>query len=141
MSEKEQKPNEKPEVKEDVAAKVVDESYSLMKSKNIGLEELVEELTTKLDAANSEIAKYKSHVENDAKAELLAYIVPRYNMAPELLTLKTFDELKDIKSVMEKVAPVAFKSGTPISIDRSPSPRSKLASVHDDYMASLGGKK
>ena len=121
---------------------IVEDNVALLKSKIIGLENLVEELTEKLDDSNNRYAQAKEFMDNDAKAELIAYISPRYNMPKELLVLKTVDELKEIKKVIDKVELPAFKAGTPLSYANKTSPRSKLDSMYAENMAKLkGGNK
>ncbi len=129
----------KTEIKTEVETKevidIVGDNVAILKSKIIGLEALVEELTEKLDEATTKYGQAKEFMDNDAKSELLAYIAPRYNMPKELLVLKTVDELKAIKAVMDKVENYAFKAGTPISDSRKPSQKALLESTFDRAQA------
>ena len=121
---------------------VVADNVALLKSKIIGLEALVEELTAKLDTATTKYAQAKEFMDNDAKADLLAYISPRYDMADELLMLKTVDELKGIKAILDKVENYAFKAGTPMSDSKKTSQKAMLESTFDRAQAErLGGNK
>lgn len=121
---------------------VVDDNVAILKSKIIGLEALVEELTMKLDDATTKYEQAKEFLDDDAKADLMAYILPRYTMPKELLMLKSVDELKQIKSVLDKVETPKFIAGTPINVDKKPTARSKLASKFDEAQAKrMGGNK
>ena len=121
---------------------IVGDNVAILKSKIMGLESLVEELTGKLDEATTKYAQAKEFMDQDAKADLLTYIAPRYNMSKELLVLKSVDELKAIKAVMDKVENYAFKAGTPISDTRKPSQKAMLDSTFDRAQAKrLGGNK
>lgn len=138
MSEDEKK-NTQDDKKE---SSIVDDNVALLKSKIIGLESLVEELTQKLDEATTKYEQAKEFMDNDAKADLLAYIAPRYTMPKELLMLKSVDELKQIKAVLDKVEIPTFKAGTPISGDRKPTARAKLDSKFAEAQAKrMGGNK
>jgi len=138
MSEqKEIKTEEEPEVID-----VVGDNVALLKSKILGYESLIEELTEKLDTATTKYEQAKEFMDNDAKTDLLTFIAPRYSMPKELLVLKTVDELKVIKAVIDKVELPAFKSGTPISDSRKPSQKALLESTFDRAQAKrLGGNK
>jgi len=116
---------------------LIDDNVAALKAKIIGLEALVVELTGKLDEATANYMRANEFVENDLKKELLAYIVPRYTMPMELLMLKSADELKQIKTVMDNVEAPAFKSGTPVYSDKKTTPRQELAGMYDETMAKL----
>ncbi len=121
---------------------IVADNVALLKSKIMGLEKLVEELTGKLDEATTKYGQAKEFMDNDAKADLLDFIAPRYNMAKELLVLKSVDELKAIKAVIDKVETPVFKSGTPMSDNKKTSQKALLASTFDRAQAErLGGNK
>ena len=130
MSETEEKQIEK-------KTSVVDDNVALLKSKIIGLESLVEELTEKLSEATTKYEQAKEFMDNDAKADLLAFIVPRYSMPKELLMLKSVDELKDIKNILDKVEVPAFKAGTPVFADKKATPRQELDSMFGATMTKL----
>ena len=133
MSE-ETKTETKTEVKPEVND-VIGDNVALLKSKIIGLETLVEELTEKLDVATTKYGQAKEFMDNDAKADLLTFIAPRYNMSKELLVLKSVDELKAIKAVIDKVETPSFKSGTPMSDSKKPDQNALLASTFDRAQA------
>ena len=130
MSETEEKQIEK-------KTSIVDDNVALLKSKIIGLESLVEELTEKLSEATTKYEQAKEFMDNDAKADLLAFIVPRYSMPKELLMLKSVDELKAIKAVLDKVEIPAFKAGTPVFADKKSTPRQELDSMYSNTMTKL----
>ena len=121
---------------------IVGDNVAILKSKIIGLEELVEELTEKLDVATTKYGQAKEFMDNDAKADLLTFIAPRYNMSKELLVLKSVDELKAIKAIIDNVETPTIRSGTPISDSKKPSQKSLLASTFDRAQAKrLEGNK
>jgi len=130
MSETEEKQIEK-------KTSIVDDNVALLKSKIIGLESLVEELTEKLSEATTKYEQAKEFMDNDAKADLLAFIVPRYSMPKEFLMLKSVDELKAIKAVLDKVEVPAFKAGTPVFADKKSTPRQELDSMYSNTMTKL----
>ena len=130
MSETEEKTIEK-------KTSIVDDNVALLKSKIIGLESLVEELTEKLSEATTKYEQAKEFMDNDAKADLLAFIVPRYSMPKEFLMLKSVDELKAIKAVLDKVEVPAFKAGTPVFADKKSTPRQELDSMYSNTMTKL----
>ena len=114
---------------------VVGDNVALLKSRIISLEALVEELTSKLDAINDKYAQAKEFIDDDAKAELMAYISPRYDMPKELLVLKTVDELKAIKAVIDKVEIPAFKAGTKMTSPKKMNQRAMLDSTFERKQA------
>ena len=118
---------------------VVGDNVALLKSKIITLEALVEDLTSKLDEMNTKYEQAKEFIDNDAKADLLSFISPRYEMAEELLMLKTVDELKEIKEHIGKVSPTAFKSGTPVAVKKE-SQRHLLETTFDRAQAIREGR-
>ena len=138
----EEKPKEIKEIKEEPkAVDIVGDNVALLKSKVIGLEALVEELTEKLDAVNTKYAQAKEFMDDDAKADLLAFISPRYSLPKELLVLKTVDELKAIKGHIEKIEAPVFKSGTKMDTKKT-SQKALLESTFDRAQAKrLGGNK
>ena len=126
---------------EDKKPDAIDESVAMMRSKIIMLEkivadkdELVKDLTEKLDKANE-------FIEGDQKKMLLAEIRPLVDIPDEILELKTMDQLKDIKKTLDVVRIPAFKSGTPVSYDKKPSARQQLDNMFDESMAKLKGGK
>jgi len=132
----------KDETKDDKPVDVVGDNVALLKSKIITLEQLVEDMTAQMDELNARYEQAKEFIDNDAKAELLSYIVPRYNMPKELLMLKTRDELKAIKEHIDKVEVPAFRAGTPIAANKKDSPRAMLDTMFDRAQAErLGGNK
>ena len=130
MSETEEKTIEK-------KTSIVDDNVAALKAKIIGLESLVEELTGKLAKATTELDQAKEFVENDLKKDLLAFIAPRYSMPMEYLVLKSVDELKAIKAVLDKVEIPAFKAGTPVFADKKSTPRQELDSMYSNTMTKL----
>lgn len=118
---------------------VVGDNVALLKSKIISLEALVTQLTEKLDAVNTKYAQAKEFIDGDAKAELMAYISPRYDMPEELLVLKSVDELKAIKAVIDKVEMPAFKAGTKMTGTKKMSQRAMLDSTFDRAQAERMG--
>ena len=119
---------------------IVGDNVALLKSKIIGLEALVVELTEKLDEVNTKYAQAKEFMDNDAKAELLAFIAPRYSLPKDLLVLKTVDELKAIKGHIEKIEAPVFKSGTKMDTKKT-SQKAMLESTFDRAQAKrLEGK-
>ena len=132
IDKKEEKPIE--ETKDEKPIDVVGDNVALLKSKIITLEALGEDLTNQLDEVNGKYEQAKEFIDNDAKAELLSYISPRYSLPKELLMLKTVDELKDIKEHINKVEVPAFKAGTPISTNKT-SQRALLESTFDREQA------
>ena len=132
----------KDETKDDKPVDVVGDNVALLKSKIITLEQLVEDLTAQMDELNARYEQAKEFIDNDAKAELLAYIAPRYNMPKELLMLKTRDDLKAIKEHIDKVEVPAFRAGTPIPANKKDNPRALLDSTFERAQAErLGGNK
>ena len=121
---------------------VVGDNVALLKSKIITLEALVEKLTETLDAVNTKYEQAKEFVDQEAKAELMAYISPRYNMPDEYLVLKTKDELKDIKMHIDKMEIPAFKAGTKMTNPKKLSQRAMLDSTFERKQAErMEGKK
>jgi len=138
MSEKEIK-TETPEPKTD---DIVADNVALLKSRIIALESLNKDLVERLDALSTKYEQAKDFIEDESKAELLAYISPRYDMSKELLILKSLDELKDIKSHIDRVEIPAFKAGTKVVANTKTSQRAKLESTFDVAQAKrLGGNK
>ncbi len=120
---------------------IVEDNMALLRSKLIKLEKdnqekdvLISELTSKLDLA-------LAFIEDDQKKMLLAEISPMVDIPDELLALKSLEELTDMKKTLDVARPYTFKSGTPISYDKKPTPRQKLNNVHTDYMAKIYGGK
>jgi len=142
MSEEKEKKIEETKTEDKKPIDVVGDNVALLKSKIITLEALVEDLTSQLDEMNAKYEQAKEFIDNDAKAELLSYIVPRYNMPKELLMLKSRDDLKAIKEHIEKVEVPAFKAGTPMPANKKDSPRAMLDTMFDRAQAErLGGNK
>ena len=110
---------------------LVGDNVALLKSKIMGLEALVMELTGKLDEVNTKYAQAKEFMDDEAKAELLAFIAPRYNMSKELLVLKDVDELKAIKLHIDNISAPVFKSGTKMDI-KKPSQKALLESTKEN---------
>lgn len=127
--------------KEDVKTDVIGDNVAGLKSKIIGLEKLVEDLTGKLDAMTDLYKQAKEFVDNDAKAALIADLVGRITTPRELLMLKDKEELVKMKEILDKAEPQAFKSGTPISYDKKPGARHELDTMHSKYMVKLAGGK
>jgi len=138
MSEKEIK-TETPEPKTD---DIVADNVALLKSRIIALESLNKDLVERLDALSTKYEQARDFIEDESKSELLAYISPRYDMPKELLILKTLDELKDIKSHIDRVEVPAFKAGTKVVANIRTSQRAKLDSTFEVAQAKrLGGNK
>ena len=120
---------------------VVSDNVALLKSKIISLEKLVEDLTGKLDEMTDKYTQAKEFVDNDAKADLIAYLAPRMDIPRELLMLKEKDELVKMKEILDKSISPAFKSGTPVSYEKKPNARQKLDNMFAENMAKLRGGK
>ena len=141
MSIEEKKTIEETKVEEPKVNDIVSDNVALLKSRIIALEALNKDLAEKLDAVTTKYAQAKDFIDDDAKADLLAYIAPRYDMPKELLVLKTLDELKAIKGHIDKVELPAFKSGTRVVDNRKTSQRAMLESTFDRKQAErIGGK-
>ena len=141
MSEKEKNIIEETEAKEPIFD-IVGKNVALLKSKIIGLESLVEELTEKLDEVTTKYEQARDFIDDDAKSDLLAYISPRYDMSKDLLVLKTADELKEIKDIIDKVEIPVFKAGTKMTGSKKASQRALLESTFDrDQAKRMGGNK
>ncbi len=125
--------------KDDKKTDVIGDNVAGLKSKIIGLEKLVEDLTSKLDAMTEQYKQAKEFVDNDAKADLIADLVGRVTIPRELLMLKDKEELVKMKEILDKAEPVAFKSGAPLSYDKKPNARHELDSMHTKYMTKLMG--
>jgi len=126
-----------PEKQTEKKTSLIDDNVAALKAKIIGLEALVVELTGKLDEATANYEQAKEFVENDLKKDLLADIAPRYTMPMEILMLKSVDELKQIKTVMDNVEVPAFKAGTAIYTDKKSTPRQELDNMYGVTMAKL----
>ena len=118
-------PEEEPKVND-----VVGDNVALLKSKIIGLESVVVDLTEKLEAISTKYEQAKEFVDDNAKTDLISYIAPRYAMSEKLLVLKTKDELMAIKAIIDKVAPQVFRSSTKMDT-RKPSQNALLESTFD----------
>jgi len=128
--------------KEPKTEDIVTDNVALLKSRIIALEELNTDLVTRLDALTTKYVQAKDFIEDESKSELIAYISPRYDMAKNLLVLKTLDELKDIKTHIDRVEIPAFKAGTKVVVNAKTSQRDKLDSTFDVAQAKrLGGNK
>ena len=139
MSEEKEK-NIEIETKDEAPIDVVGDNVALLKSKIITYEALIEDLTSQLDEMNVKYEQAKEFIDNDAKAELLSYIVPRYNTPKEILMLMTVDKLKEIKEHIGKVEVPAFKAGTPIAANKKESQRYLLDSTFEREQAKrMGG--
>lgn len=125
--------------KDDKKTDIVGDNVALLKSKIIGLEKLVEDLTSKLDAVTDQYMQAKEFVDNDAKADLLADLSGRVTIPKEILMLKDKDELSKMKEILDKAEPVAFKAGTALPYTKKPGARHELDSMHTKYMAKLMG--
>ena len=141
MSEKEIK-TETTETKEVKVNDVVSDNVAMLKSRIIALEALNKDLTESLDALDKKYTQAVEFIQDDLKADLLAYISPRYDMPEELLVLKTVDELKDIKIHIDRVEVPAFRAGTKVVDHKKKSQRSMLESTFDVAQAKrLEGNK
>lgn len=138
--EKIETPETKPEVK-DEETNVISDNVALLKSEIILLKKLNDELTIKFDALLVEYKQAKEFVDADAKADLIAYIAPKVKTPKEILMLKTKDALKQIKAVLDISEPQTIRSGTPVMRKDKTTPRAKLNSKYDDYMADKYGDK
>jgi len=139
---KETKPNEEPKTdKVDDKYAVVGDNVALLKSRILILEGDVAEKDALIEELTSKLGQATEFIEADQKKMLLAEVSPRVDIPDEHLMLKTLDELKDMKKVLDVARVPAFKAGTPFNLDKKPTQRAKLASVHDEYMAKIGGKK
>ena len=121
---------------------IVGDNVALLKSKIIAQDELIAELTEKLDALNTKYEQAREFMEDEAKAELLAYIAPRYDMPRNLLVMKNFEELKKLKADIDRVQVPAFKSGTQFVAPQKTSQRALLDNTFErDQAKRMGGKK
>jgi len=141
MSEKEKIKKEKTEETQEQVEDSVTENVALLKSKIITLEKLAEDLTDKLAKMTNKYLQAKEFVDNDAKAELLADIGPRYSLPKELLILKTKDELMAIKKILDKAEVPSFKAGTPLTYERKPTARQELDNMFEKHQAKLRGDR
>ena len=136
----EKKPKET-EDKETDTPDIVSDNVALLKAKIIAQEKTIAEFTEKLDAMTKKYGQAKAFMDADAKKDLLEYLEPRVDYPPELLALKSRDELMAIKQVVEKTKAPTFKSSAPLNYDKGPSARQKLDSKHEAYMKKLRGEK
>ena len=121
-------------VEETKSLDIVEDNVALLKSRIITQDELIKELTEKLDAVNTKYEQARSFMEDEAKSELLAYIAPRYDMPQELLVLQTVDDLKKLKNHIDRVEVPAFKAGTKITTKKT-SQKAMLESTFDRAQA------
>jgi len=135
----EEKKNETEVIEEETKTDVIEDSYAVMRSKVIALEEknkkdeeLIEELTKKL-------SKAYDLLEERVKGELIAKIAPKTEIHPSVLALKDLESLKEMKRTLDTAKVPAFKSGTPIKLP-SKSPEAKLANMFDNYKNRTWGK-
>ena len=120
---------------------IVNDNVALLNAKIITQDRTIKELTEKLDAMTKNYTKAKEFLEQQAKGELIEYLAPRVDYPKEFLTMKTYDELSSIKSVVEKTVSPAFKSGTPVNYDKRPNARQQLDNMFAENMAKLRGGK
>ena len=120
---------------------IISDNVGLLKAKIIAYEKTIDELTEKLDAMTKKYGQAKAFMDADAKKELLEYLKDRVDYPPELLALKSRDELMAIKQVVEKTKAPTFKSSAPLNYDKGPTARQKLDSKHEAYMKKLRGEK
>jgi len=137
----EEKTNTEETESEETKTDIVGDNIGLPKSKIIAQDALILDLTEKLDEMTTKYEQAKEFMEDAAKAELVAYIAPRYDMAKELLILKSLDELKALKEHVDKIMVPVFKSGTKVSDIKKTSQRALLDSTFDRAQAKrMGGK-
>jgi len=120
----------KPETKKDETATIVEDTLAGAQSLNIILRKQVDELTAAIDIATTKLKQMEEVEQSHIKAQLIADIEHRYEEPKELLILRSIDELKTIKHVLDKTPATLFKSGTPVAKDRS-NLRQKLDSKFD----------
>jgi len=142
MSEEKTIETKETNVEEKKGLDIVEDNVALLKAKIIAQDELITELTEKLDALNTKYEQAKEFMEDEAKSEILAYIVPRYDLPKEMLVLKSFDELKKLKADIARVQIPAFRSGTQFVAPQKTSQRALLDSTFErDQEKRMGGKK
>lgn len=130
------------ETKKNDEKDIIKDSVELLQAKLVTLEEAVVEKDALIEELTSKLADATAFIEGDQKKMLLAEIKPKVDIPDEILKIKTIDELKQMKKILDVARVPAFKAGTPIYNDKKPSPRQELDNMFDTNMAKLrGGSK
>jgi len=126
---------------EEIVEDIVETNVALLKAKIIQRDELIVKQKKVIDALTAKYSQAKEFIDQDAKADLLAEIDPRVETSKDILMLKSIEQLKVIKSVLDTARVPTFQSSTQVfNLDKE-SERSKLANVTDEYMAKIRGSK
>lgn len=126
--EEEKKTDSKEEEEEDL----VDVNVAILKADVLVLRKENAELKDKLDTLMKKYGQAVDLIENDSKARLLADIAPRTSVPDNILAMKTVEELKAMKKVLDSAKVPAFKSATPMTSIKD-SPHAKLDNMFADY--------
>jgi hypothetical protein len=132
------KMSEKPEVKDDKNADIIDVNVALaMAERDDALDKLTKALD-KIVELEQKLANAEALIEEDSKAALVNKISPRTSVSKAILSKMTVDELMKWDKVLDTAMP-AFKSGAPLADVKKTNERQELDSMHSKYMSKLMG--
>jgi len=120
---------------------LIDVNVSLVRAENINLKKEMagkDELIVKL---TKELKQASDLIEDENRSRILAEIRPKVDVPDEYLTKKPLEELQAMKKTLDVARVPAFKSGTPLYVDKKTSPRQELDSMFEASMKKLYGGK
>jgi len=143
MSDKEEtgKTEVKEEVTEDKEEKndLIELNVALLAAENKRLKDIVIEKDGMIEKLTLRLGQAMDLIEDDTKSKLLAEITPKVSIPDEYLAKMPIEKLSQIKETLDVAVTPAFRSGTPF-ISKEKSPRAKLDSMYEDYMAKIRGR-
>ena len=134
--------NIKEEQAEDIEDKeedLIDVNVAMLKAENIALSNERDELKGKLAVLKTKYGQAVDLIEDDTKSRIIAEIAPKTSVSDKLLALKSIEDLKAMKKVLDTAKVPAYRSGTPI-VSVKDSPQAKLDNMFNDYKAKTWGK-
>jgi len=140
MSEEEKtKKNIEEEQAKDEPEDEVEVNVAMLKAENITLKKEVDELKATLDLLKTKYGQAVDLIEDDTKSRLIAEIAPKTSTPEGILAMKSVEDLRAMKKVLDTAKVPAYKSGTPITSVKD-SPQAKLDNMYEDYKKKTWGK-
>ena len=124
---------------EDKEEDLVEVNVALLKAENITLKKELDEIKANMSVLKAKYGQAVDLIEDDTKARLIAEIAPKTSIPSGILELKSVEDLKAMKKVLDTAKVPAYRSGTPI-VSVKDSPQAKLDNMFNDYKAKTWGK-
>jgi len=132
----------KTETKQPERFDAIDDNVALLKSKILMLEKAVTEKDEHIEMLTTKLSQATEFIEGDQKKMILAEIKPKVDIPDEILMLKSLDELKQMKKILDVTRVQSFKSGTPVGDYKKPTARTRLDNKFLEAQAKrMGGNK